>query len=71
MSHQNCVGSIGIESSGSFITDVDIFEFPAAIKRKRRLQFVIFRDCNKNPGVVQVSFDFITSCLIYHIRNII
>ena len=66
MSHQNRVGSIGIEGSGGFIADIDIFEFSAAIKGERRLQFVIFRDCNKDPGVVQVSFDFITSCLIYH-----
>lgn len=61
MSYQYRVGSIGIECSGGFVTDIDIFEFPAAIQRKRSFQFVIPGNRDKDIGFVQISFDFITS----------
>ena len=66
MRYQHRVGTVGIERTGGFVADVDIFEFSAAIQRKRRLQFVIPGRCNKDPVGIQFSFDFITSSLIYH-----
>ena len=61
MSYQNRIGSIGIERTGSFIADIDIFKLPAAIQRQRSFQLVIAGNCDKDPVFVQFSFDFITS----------
>jgi hypothetical protein len=59
MSDQNSVGAFSIESSGCFVADIHIFEYPSAIEFKRLGQQIISGFDNKT--FICLLFDFDTS----------